>query len=66
MHQILPTDNYRMTLHQIEIMGMKSGKTLGLYADTTTQNLPSAQSQNLNQQTLQNNSWHIKGVVSYS
>ena len=28
MHQILPTDNYRMTLHQIEIMGMKSGKTL--------------------------------------
>ena len=66
MHQILPTHNYRMKLHQIEIMGMKSGKTLGSYAETTTQNLPLAHSQYSNQQTLQLNSWHIKGVVSYS
>ena len=66
MHQILPTDNYRMTLHQIEIMGMKSGKTIGSHEDTTTQNLPSAHRQYSNQQTQKLNSWHIKGVVSYS
>ena len=39
---------------------MKTNETLGLYADTTTPNLPlAAQSQNSNQQTLKLNSWHL-------